>query len=97
MVIGSCELPVRGAIEEARQERSSSVGSEARLQTERRILSRKRIDDLPINLAFTAKTAASEVKTTLITHRLSIRYFEQTSYLYSAGLLSVGFAGDGLS
>jgi hypothetical protein len=60
VVIGSCELPVRGAIEGARQERSSSVGSEARLQTERRILSGKRMDDLHINLAVTAKTAASD-------------------------------------
>jgi hypothetical protein len=51
VVIGSCESLRRGEIKIATQEKSSSVSKEACLDTEHRILARKRIDDLRINLA----------------------------------------------
>src|SRR5712692_1646154 len=51
VVIGSCESLRRGEIKIATQEQSSSVTKEAFLHTEQRILARKRIDDLRINLA----------------------------------------------
>jgi len=55
VVIGSCESLRRGEIKIAKQERSSSVTKEACLHTEHRILARKRMDDLRINLALPQK------------------------------------------
>src|SRR5260370_41262451 len=55
VVIGSCESLRRGEIKIATQEKSSSVSKEACLDTEHRILARKRIDDLRINLALPQK------------------------------------------
>jgi len=55
VVIGSCESPGRGEIKIATQEQSSSVTKEACLHTEHRILARKRMDDLRINLALPQK------------------------------------------
>ena len=51
VMIGSCESLRRGEIKIATQEKSSSVSKEACLHTEHRILARKRMDDLRINLA----------------------------------------------
>jgi len=50
VVIGSCETLRRGDIKIATQEQSSSMTKEACLHKEHRILARKRIDDLRINL-----------------------------------------------
>ncbi len=55
VVIGSCESLRRGEIKIATQEQSSSVTKEACLHTEHRILARKRMDDLRINLWHTEK------------------------------------------
>src|SRR5713226_6672062 len=55
VVIGSCESLRRGEIKIATLEKSSSVSKETCLHAEHRILARKRMDDLRINLALPQK------------------------------------------
>ncbi len=82
VVIGSCESLRRAKIKIATKEKISSVTKEACLHTRQRILARKRMDNLGINLALPQKQRRVTSETTLITHRVVIRLREQTRYPY---------------